>query len=190
MLRIKGKTYHMTERVHCHKTFTRKLWRISGISLFATNVSRHQKLTLKETEDFSFRKGMESNLELIVAVSEPFEAQTVADAAPGSIEEESQGTYNNGTLSFNFEFAVALIEDNPDTVDTGSTEALNEIEGQSKFPCHSCENICKSIGGLTRYVNSKHSDSESVNIPSLTNEVLDFMGDTTKNRITQKLLKL
>ena len=38
-------------------------------------------------------------------------------------------------------------------------DALSEIHGEKSFPCSECGKVCKSKGGLTRHINSKHSDT-------------------------------
>ena len=54
-------------------------------------------------------------------------------------------------------------------------EALSEIGG-NQFPCDSCNKVCKSKGGLTRHVNSKHRDkgykASNSDIPALTKDGL------------------
>ena len=38
---------------------------------------------------------------------------------------------------------------------------MTEIESKKSFDCEKCGKICKSKGGLTRHMNSKHVESES-----------------------------
>ena len=60
---------------------------------------------------------MESDLKSIVAVSGPFEEEFEANAS-GSIEaEEVPESVDEDTLSFNFNIAVALVEDNSNVVE-------------------------------------------------------------------------
>ena len=78
---------------------------------------------------------MESDLESIVAVSEPFEEEFEANAS-GSIEaEEVPANVDEDTLSFNFNIAVALVEDNSNVVENEFTEAVGEIEDRNSFLC-------------------------------------------------------
>ena len=56
-----------------------------------------------------------SDLESIIAVSEPFEEEFEANAS-GSIEAEVQANVDEDTLSFNSNIAVALVEDNSNVV--------------------------------------------------------------------------
>ena len=70
-------------------------------------------------------------MESIVAFSEPFEEEFVANAS-GSIEaEEVQANVDKDTLSFNFNIAVALVEDNSNVVENEFMKAVGEIEGRN-----------------------------------------------------------
>ena len=85
-----------------------------------------------------------SDLESIIAVSEPFEEEFEANAL-GSIEAEEvkknkkrkkkKTSVVEGTLSFNFNIAVALVEDNSNVVENEFTEAVGEIEGRNSILC-------------------------------------------------------
>ncbi len=59
-------------------------------------------------------------------------------------------------LAFNFEIAIAVLEEDEEDIETDFVEALSEIGGEKQFPCDSCDKVCKAKGGLTRHVNSKH----------------------------------
>ena len=60
---------------------------------------------------------------------------------------------------------------------TDFVEALSEIGGENQFSCNSCDKVCKSKGGLTRQVNSKHCDkgykASNLDIPALTKVTKD-----------------
>ena len=59
-------------------------------------------------------------------------------------------------LPFNFETAMAFLEEDEGDIETDFVEALSEIRGENQFPCDSCDKVCKSKGGLTRHVNFRH----------------------------------
>ena len=84
-----------------------------------------------------------------------------------SIGEEAREEDN---LPFHFNIAMALIENESGVMEAEVTEAVNEIEGQKRFPCDHCEKVCKSKAGLMRHINLKHRDNanEESNMPSLT----------------------
>ena len=52
------------------------------------------------------------------------------------IEEEARDDEN---LPFNFNIAMALIENESGVMEAEVTEAVNEIEGQKRFPCDRCD---------------------------------------------------
>ena len=62
--------------------------------------------------------------------------------------------------ALNLDVSLTLLDMETDEVGAGFLEALTEIEGKKSFPCPKCIKICKSKGGLTRYTNSKHRESD------------------------------
>ncbi len=70
--------------------------------------------------------------------------------------------------------------------------SIVEIEGASVFPCSKCSKICKSKGGLTKHINSKHGDADNVSSPLNTTplcfDTIKSTVDTIKeNIIAEKL---
>ena len=65
---------------------------------------------------------------------------------------------DNGDL-YNLDFTVTITETDTGEVDSEFVEALAEIEGKKTFSCSLCEKVCRSKGGLTRHINSKHQDA-------------------------------
>jgi hypothetical protein len=51
-----------------------------------------------------------------------------------------------------------VIAGDDETMEEEIAEALSEISGEKSFPWNSWEKVCKSKGGLTRKVNSKHGN--------------------------------
>lgn len=51
---------------------------------------------------------------------------------------------------------VTIAEMEGEEIEEEFDDALVEIEGLKSFPCEMCDKVCKSKGGLTRHVNSKH----------------------------------
>jgi hypothetical protein len=51
-----------------------------------------------------------------------------------------------------------VIAGDDETMEEEIAEALCEISGEKSFPWNSWEKVCKSKGGLTRQVNSKHGN--------------------------------
>ena len=62
---------------------------------------------------------------------------------------------------YNLQVTVAVTENEGDEIEEDFTDALSEIHGEKSFPCSECGKMCKSKGGLTRHINSKHSDTPS-----------------------------
>ena len=62
--------------------------------------------------------------------------------------------------AFNLDVSLTLLDTETDEVDAEFLEALTEIEGKKSLPCPKCIKICKSKGGLTKYTNSKHRESD------------------------------
>ena len=72
---------------------------------------------------------------------------------------------------------MAVLEEDEGYIETDFVEALSEIGGENQFSCDSCDKVCKSKGGLTRQVNSKHCDkgykASNLDIPALTKVTKD-----------------
>ena len=62
---------------------------------------------------------------------------------------------------FNFDLSVAIIEEETDEVGSEFFDSVKEI-GSKSFACTHCEKICKSKGGLTRHINSKHKEARDI----------------------------
>ena len=60
---------------------------------------------------------------------------------------------------YNLQVTVAVTENERDEIEE-FTDALSEIHGEKSFPCSECGKVCKSKGGLTRHINSKHSNTQ------------------------------
>ena len=131
---------------------------------------------------------MDIDLESILSVSESMEEESGPIDVPersASIGEEAREEDN---LPFNFNIAMALIENESGVMEAEVTEAVNEIEGQNRFPCDRCDKVCKSKAGLTRHINSKHRDNanEESNVPSLTKVELVNIVNNVKLKITEE----
>lgn len=79
-------------------------------------------------------------------------------------DSESQGDTFTG---FNLNLSLDILDTETDEVDGEVVEALNEIEGKKSFPCPNCTKVCKSKGGLTRHMNSKHREKSRLTFESL-----------------------
>ena len=63
-------------------------------------------------------------------------------------------------------------------------EAVTENEGKESFPCSKCEKLCKSKGGLTKHMNSKHRHmATSLDSPSLIMENLEVVVESIKTKL-------
>ena len=123
---------------------------------------------------------MEESLESIDAISEPVKAHIDESKVPeewGILEDQQyEEELSEDKLPFNFEIAMAVLEEDEGDIETDFVEALSEIGGENQFPCDRCDKVCKSKGGLTRHVNSKHRDkgckASNLDIPALTKDGL------------------
>ena len=123
---------------------------------------------------------MEESLASIDAISEPVKAHIDESKVPeewGILEDQQyEEELSEDKLPFNFEIAMAVLEEDEGDIETDFVEALSEIGGENQFPCDSCDKVCKSKGGLTRHVNSKHRDkgyrASNLDIPALTKDGL------------------
>ena len=123
---------------------------------------------------------MEESLESIDAISEPVKAHIDESKVPeewGILEgQQYEEELSEDKLPFNFEIAMAVLEEDEGDIETDFVEALSEIGGENQFPCDRCDKVCKSKGGLTRHVNSKHRDkgckASNLDIPALTKDGL------------------
>ena len=75
-----------------------------------------------------------------------------------SMEYESEGDIEGDAYYMNVTVDFTMAETDNTEVEQKFIDALVEIEGQKAFPCTQCNKICKSKGGLTRHINSKHRD--------------------------------
>ena len=122
---------------------------------------------------------MEESLESFDTISEPVKAHIDESKVPkewGILEDQQyEEELLEERLPFNFEIAMAVLEDDEGDIETDFVDALSEIGGENQFPCDSCDKVCKLKGGLTRHVNSKHRDKgykERKDIPALTKDGL------------------
>ena len=107
---------------------------------------------------------MEESLAAMVSISEPTEAsieewETLED-------EQYEEELSEETLPFNFEIAIAVLEEDEEDMETYFVKSVSEIGGKKQFPCDSCDKVCKSKGGLTRHVNAKHHRNKANTEPS------------------------
>ena len=72
---------------------------------------------------------------------------------------------------FNFDLSVAIIEEETDEVESEFFDSVKEIEGSKSFACTHCEKICKSKGGLTRRINSKHKEARDIDTSAEHNQI-------------------
>jgi uncharacterized C2H2 Zn-finger protein len=136
---------------------------------------------------------MEESLEAIDAILEPVEANIDESKVPEEwgilVDEQYEEGLFEETLPFNFEIAIAILEEDEEDIETDFVEALSEIGGEKQFPCDSCDKVCKSKGGLTRHVTSKHRDKgyeASKDIPALTKDGLISIVNKIKLNITNE----
>ena len=133
---------------------------------------------------------MEESLEAIDAIPKPVEANIDESKVPEEwgILVDEEGLFEE-TLPFNFEIAIAALQEDEEDIATDFVEALLEIGGEKQFPCDSCDKVCKLKGGLTRHVNSKHRDKgyeASKDIPALTKDGLISIVNKIKLNITNE----
>ena len=105
---------------------------------------------------------MESDTEADIGnAQEFFEAQLIGTESEniGEKELEIETISEPRDDAFNLDVSLAILDTEPDEVDAEFLEALTEIEGNKSFPCASCTKVCKSKGGLTRHINSKHREA-------------------------------
>ena len=62
---------------------------------------------------------------------------------------------------FNFDLSVAIIEEETDEVESEFFDSVKEIEGNLLL-ARIAKKICKSKGGLTRHINSKHKEARDI----------------------------
>ena len=85
------------------------------------------------------------------------EIEFVSIGEHGSVVESIFDSKDKEYNAFNLDVSLKLLDTETDEVDAEFLEALTEIEGN---PCPKCIKICKSKGGLTRHMNSKHRESD------------------------------
>ena len=85
---------------------------------------------------------------------------------------------------YNLNVSVAVPDAETDEISVEFAEAVTEIEGKKSFPCFKCEKLCKSKGGLTKHMNSKHRDMvTSFDSPSLRMANLEGIVESTKTKL-------
>ena len=134
---------------------------------------------------------MEESLESIDAISEPAKAHIDESKVTEEWEiledQQYEEELSEDKLPFNFEIAMAVLEEDEGDIETDFVEALSEIGGENQFSCESCDKVCKSKGGLTRHVNSKHRDKGChLDIPALTKDGLCSIVNKIKLNITNE----
>ena len=105
---------------------------------------------------------MESDTEAdIWKVQEFFKSQLIRTESVniGKKELEIETIFKQRDDAFNFDVLLAILDTETDEVEAEFLEALTEIAGKKWFPCASCTKVCKSKGGLTRHINSKHREA-------------------------------
>jgi hypothetical protein len=117
----------------------------------------------------------------------------MSEIAPGDEVDDRHDPY-----CLDLTVAIAETVETADSVEVAEEfeEALEEIEGKKSFPCSKCEKICKSKGGLTRHVNSKHQDAVvgegegteacSSHTHSFSLEILSGIVETIKTNVIQE----
>ena len=77
----------------------------------------------------------------------------------GEKELEIETIFEQRDDAFNLDVSLTILDAETDEVDAEFFEALTEIAGKKSFPSASCTKVCKSKGGLTRHINSKHREA-------------------------------
>ena len=110
---------------------------------------------------------MADDVDVIFEASQYSEETLVEEGEELHLEYDSEGEISGDIYHMNIAVDFITADDNTEA-DKEFIDALVEIEGQKAFPCAKCDKICKSKGGLTRHINSKHrnesvgdSDSET-----------------------------
>ena len=86
--------------------------------------------------------------------------------------------------AYNLNVSLAVLDEEPDEIIGEFAEAVTEIEGKKLFPFSKCEKVCKSKGGLTKHMNSKHRDiATSVNSSCLTMKNLEGIVEAIKTKL-------
>ena len=129
---------------------------------------------------------MEESLEVIESIPERIDAEiegsrSVPDELPFVDEEDDEEL-----LSFHFDIAMAVMDEDEEAIGNVFVEAVTEIVGGKTFPCENCDKICKSKAGLTRHVKAKHGSKANANIPSLTNDELTSIVNKVKANLTSE----
>lgn len=135
---------------------------------------------------------MDDDLEAIISIPE----ETEGECSPSVVDEEwelAEGQETDEhTVPFNFDVALFVVEESQDTMEQEIDDAISEISGEKAFPCASCEKICKSKGGLTRHINSKHKNKTAhenknadASVAKLTKEELSSIVEKIKAKITK-----
>ena len=112
-----------------------------------------------------------------------YESEDEASFGPPEEVDLSDGDSDD---SFKLFFSVLVTETERNEIDNEFNEAATEIEGKKSFDCKKCGKICKSKGGLTRHMNSKHVESESAEVTHnccLDKDTVDGFVEAIKARI-------
>ncbi len=108
---------------------------------------------------------MADKLNIDFEVGQYFEENLAEEAEERRLDSEydREGEIQGDTYYMNVTVDFTTAEGNSTEVEQEFIDALVEIEGQEAFPCTQCDKICKSKGGLTQHINSKHkNESQSV----------------------------
>ena len=129
------------------------------------------------------------------AMSVAFEAGEPQDEPSSSITsvevDESDEFEDSETDLYLLNLSVTIAEIEGEEIEEEFNDALVEIEGIKSFPCEKCDKVCKSKGGLTRHVNSKHGQvpaEQSLLLKSFSLETVASIIEAIKSKITEEKL--
>ena len=78
--------------------------------------------------------------------------------------------------AYNLSVSLAVPDAETYEISGEFAEAVTEIEGKKTFPCPECEKVCKSKGGFTKHMNSKHR-----HIATSVNSSLSYNGESQRH---------